>query len=316
MKKILVIGFGAMGCRHVQSLLGHKDQYDIHVVEPSGQIVEMNTERIGAKPGDFTRHEKLDAVPDGVDLAIVATSSGPRYQIVKQLLENNVRLFLLEKIVFQSEQQFHDIIQLLEKHNAKAYCNFVNRYFGAYNQIKQAIETSRAACTMVVHGGEFGLGCNAIHYIDIFQYLNGSNELTMNGSLLSALEIENRRGKEYREFTGLMNIADKAGNKLTLIAEKDFSGGVTIDIQFGNSRYILSEQTQKMFSIEEKDAVVAAFTIVPTSRLTHTIAQDIFSGNCRLTQVAETAQAHSLLFNSFNKIIYTTTDQQTLCPIT
>ena len=315
MKRILVVGFGAMGCRHVQSLLGHKAGYEIHVVEPSEDNIRVNTERIGGKPNDFIWHQNLDDCKDAFDLAIVATSSTPRYQIVKKLLEKGVKLFLLEKIVFQSAAQFEDILQMMNSFNAKAYCNFVNRYFNAYNEIREKL--SDVNFMMTVHGGEFGLGCNAIHYIDIFQYLSKKNEdISIKSSQLSLIESENRRGKEYKEFTGIINLANSKGDQLSLLSEKNFGGGVTINIQTPKQQYFLSEQTQQMFFIGEHETNVSAFTILPTSKLTHTILQDIFSNNCRLTTLSETSKAHTLLFNCFNEIIYNTTDAKSLCPIT
>ncbi|HEY0680471.1 MAG TPA: Gfo/Idh/MocA family oxidoreductase [Chitinophagaceae bacterium] len=315
MKKILVIGFGSMGCRHVQSLLSSKSAYDIHVVEPYDENIAANSERIGARPGDFTRYRELNQLNGSFDLAIVATSSGPRFEIVKWLLQKGVKLFLLEKIVFQSESQFSEIIRLMDEANAKAYCNFVSRYFPAYNEIRDNIP-HQSNISMVVHGGEFGLGCNAIHYIDMFQYLTEGVSLQTRGSLLSLSETENRRGKEYREFTGVINLADAKNNDLILVSEKGFTGGVTINIEIGDRRYLLSEQTQQMFAIGMNGISSSEFAIIPTSKLTHTIVQDIFSGRCRLTQVKETFPAHALLFNSFNSIIYNSSDANSICPIT
>ncbi|MGB8194450.1 MAG: Gfo/Idh/MocA family oxidoreductase [Chitinophagaceae bacterium] len=316
MKSILVIGFGAMGCRHVQSLLSHAGEYEIYVVEPSDDNIRTNTERIGATPDAFKRLRSLDELQEKIDVAIVATSSGPRFQIMKQLLEKGIKLFLLEKIVFQSASQFKQIIELMNKSGAKAYCNFVNRYFPAYNEVKEAIAASTSNCTMLVHGGEFGLGCNAIHYIDIFQYINGGRELQMNDAQLLLTDTANRRGSEYKEFTGAIGITDSNGNRLTIIAEKNFSGGITINIQCGDNQYVLSEQTQQLFAVSNDGVRVGEFAIIPTSRLTHTIVQDILSGKCRLTQVQETADAHALLFNSFNHLIYNSSDEKNLCPIT
>lgn len=305
-----------MGCRHAQSLLGHKEQYEVHIVEPSDDNIRVNSERIGAATNDFTRHLSLDDISGDFDLAIVATSSGPRYNVVKQLLHKGIKLFLLEKIVFQSAEQFTEIRQLMADQNARGYCNFVNRYFNAYNEVKEKLSGNLEPCTMTVYGGEFGVGCNSIHYIDIFQYINGRNKLVMNDCNLTLSDAENRRGKEYKEFTGSINISDSRKNTLTLISDKKFQGGVIINILAPNGQYILSEQTGQMFFLANNQTMVSDFTIVPTSKLTHTIAQEIFSGNCRLTQVAETAEAHGLLFDCFNKIVYNTTGEKLLCPIT
>jgi len=315
MKKILVVGFGAMGCRHVQSLLSHKNIYDIHVVEPSAEIIHANTQRIGAQPGDFTVYSSIEEIPRQFDVAIVATSSGPRFAIMKQLLEIGIKKFLVEKVVFQSRHQFDEIIAMMDQVGAKAYCNFVNRYFDAYNQIKEAVAVHGEQCSMLVHGGEFGLGCNAIHYIDIFQYVNGAHGLNMHNATLDVLDTGNRRGMQYKEFSGAFNISDTKGNKLAIISEKAFSGGVTISFCFGKTQYLLSEQTQQMYIVNHQ-IETSPFVILPTSRLTHTIIQDILSGECRLTQIEETVAAHDLLFKKFNSVLFGSANEADICPIT
>ena len=125
-KQILVVGFGVMGCRHVQAFLLEKDKFELHVVEPSEGNIKANIERIGAVKEDCHWYSGIDQVPN-VDLAVVATSSAPRFNIVKALLEKGVKLFLLEKIIFQSKHQYDEILGLMKDYGAQAWSNFVNR---------------------------------------------------------------------------------------------------------------------------------------------------------------------------------------------
>ena len=99
-KNVLVVGFGAMGCRHAQSLL-HGDDFNLYVVEPDSQTFEKGIEKICASHNMVTRVDLRSQLPQ-FDFAVVATSSGPRYSITKDLLEFNVKNILLEKVVFQS----------------------------------------------------------------------------------------------------------------------------------------------------------------------------------------------------------------------
>jgi hypothetical protein len=70
-----------------------------------------------------------------------------------------------------------------------------------------------------------------------------------------------------------------------------------------------------MYSIG-REISISDFNIVPTSRLTSTIVQDMLSGNCPLTQVQDTAEVHKALFNEFNKIVHGKSSPELLCPIT
>jgi hypothetical protein len=311
---VLVVGFGMMGCRHVQALLQNKEKFRVHVLEPSAENVETNITRIGAKLDDCCWYSSLGDVPQ-IDLAIVATASAPRYNIVKTLIETGCKFFLLEKIVFQSTAQFEEIMELMAARGAKAYCNFVNRYFGAYNEIKLELSASNPI-EVLVYGNAFGLGCNAIHYIDIFQYLTANNNLNIDSSSVFKFEIENRRGIQYNEFIGTLKLSNDKGDRINIIADPDFLGGVSINIRHGKKEYLLSEQSQKHFSIGEGSNDKKDFIITPTSRLTDKITLEILEGNCRLTTLKETVHSHELLFKVFNNCLFGEHINTMLCPIT
>ena len=53
----------------------------------------------------------LNELQSGIDLAISSTCAEPRYDIIKNLIEYGVKLFLIEKIAFQSLAQFDNIIK-------------------------------------------------------------------------------------------------------------------------------------------------------------------------------------------------------------
>ena len=97
-KKIAIIGFGAMGCRHAQSLINNPETaaWEIFAVETSEDNFKLGLQKIGA---DETRVKRVDSVinlPDEVDMVIIATSSGPRFYIMNQLLDKGIRYYLLE----------------------------------------------------------------------------------------------------------------------------------------------------------------------------------------------------------------------------
>lgn len=313
-KNILVVGFGAMGCRHVQSLMSQIDIYNIYILELSEENIKANLARIGAVKDRFTWIDSLELVDSSIDIAIIATSSEPRFRIVKTLLENGVKYFLLEKIVFQSTNQFETIIKSLREKDGTAYCNFVNRYFNSYNEIKFLIEENDNL-NMIVYGGTFGLGCNAIHYIDIFQYLTSDNNIVISDSKLKELNQENRRGSQYKEFSGTMSVKNSKG-QLQIISEEDFKGEVTIIITLREKHFVLNEGTGNMFEFDGINCKRSSFVIQQTSKLTAIIVQEILSGVCRLTEVQDTLTAHTSLFEQLNKAISKKSNSSMCCPIT
>jgi D-arabinose 1-dehydrogenase-like Zn-dependent alcohol dehydrogenase len=96
-KKIAIIGFGAMGCRHAQSLINNSEtaSWEILAVETSEANFKLGLQKIGADETRVKRVESIIKLPDGVDMVIVATSSGPRFSIMNQLLDKGIRFYLL-----------------------------------------------------------------------------------------------------------------------------------------------------------------------------------------------------------------------------
>jgi len=316
-KSVLIVGFGAMGCRHAQSFLDKKKDYEVHILEPSDESIKQNIKRINAEKSDFIWYKNIDNIPL-LDIAIIATSSYPRFEIVKNLIKMGYKKFLLEKVVFQSEKQFSTIIKMIDESDSVAYCNFVNRYFVAYNDIKKQLDRSTKKININVLGGalQLGLGCNAIHYIDILQYLTNNDEIQLTEFNLQLLESENRRGSMYKEFYGMIQLANKGGDTITLNSELGLKQDITISISQGEKTFLLNEGTGKLFISDKSASSITDFTIIPSSKLTHTIIEDIFKNKCTLTKLDQTLLSHTSLFRAFNNVLHNNHTSDTLCPIT
>ena len=130
------------------------------------------------------------------------------------------------------------------------------------------------------------------------------------------MQGENRRGKQYKEFTGSFGVVNEKGNQLNIISDPAFTGGVTIRIEGAGKMYLLSEESQKFFISNNGKTEQLPFTILPTSRLTARIAKEILSDDCRLTSVQATRPAHEALFEVFNTVLNGRIATDMICPIT
>ena len=163
----LIVGFGGMGCRHAQSLINSYGDSLVYIYEQNDDIYKHNLNLIGQSLNkNIKRLQNFNEIRSKIDFCVIATSSGPRFEILKELLNYEITYFLVEKVVFQSNKEFQEIQKLVG--DKKIYVNFVNRYFKNYADIKQDINNH--SFTMDVVGGDFGLGCNALHYFDLFKY--------------------------------------------------------------------------------------------------------------------------------------------------
>lgn len=312
MKNALCVGFGEIGCRHTQSLLGISPVLNIYVVEPNETIFKENEVRIGAKEEQLKHVSSIDEIDDQIDFTVIATSAFPRFEIMKQLLNKGVSKFLVEKVVFQSATQFKEIITLLEQKNAQAYCNFVNRYFDNYQEIKSRIN-EHSVVTMAVLGGEFGLACNALHYVDLFEFLT-SKSASLTAHNLSKSNLGNRRGDHYKEVLGQLTWANDSGDSLSILSDENRKGGNEVVITFDNEVNILNEETLRHFRSGKDLIEDKAFELKYTSNLTKTIYEDITNNSIVLPTIQETESCHIQFFEVINETLGLAPND--ICPIT
>jgi hypothetical protein len=311
--RILIVGFGNMGCRHAQSLIQSNLQNQYFVLEPNNDIYRANLQKIGVLENQLTCFDNINNLPNNLDFAIIATSAFPRYQIMKELIEKGIKKFLLEKIVFQSEFQFNDIIRLMKKNGCVAYCNFVNRYFPNYIEIKNNLDKSNPI-KMIVTGGDFGLGCNALHYMDLFEYLTGKKVKIEQKHLIENTK-GNRRGFIYKELLGQIVFSTVNGDLLLISAEEKRIGGNEIIITQDDRFDILNEETGRHIQYSREDGLLSkAFNILYTSYLTNIIFNDIINGTTLLPNVEDTKYCHNELFKAANSTFGLAESE--LCPLT
>lgn len=301
--KALVVGFGGMGCRHAFSLFLGKEYSEIFVIEPNYQAFLDNCQRIQISASNFSYVKEINQLPDDIEFAVIATTSNIRLNIFKYLiLKKNIKKFLLEKVVFQSESQFLEAISIIEKYQVTAFCNFVNRYFPNYRLIKNQIIKNKPI-TMIVSGGEFGLACNSLHYVDLFQYLTTSLPRLVSYNLIENTR-KHKRGNQYKEIIGQMSWVTESGDKLVINSQLERIGDVEISIQFEQNVHILNEGSCRHLVIDQDNNISdSKFEILYTSVLTNIIDLDIKNGTCLLPLVQDTKYIHCQLFNCVNSIV-------------
>ena len=117
--QIVIIGAGQIGSRHLQALSLIDRDITVSVFDPNKESLELAKKRFEELPENkFVRSvsyfEALDGLNDDIDVAIIATNADIRRQVIEQLLQKvRVRFFILEKMAFQSVEDFENIMALL-----------------------------------------------------------------------------------------------------------------------------------------------------------------------------------------------------------
>ncbi|MES2837174.1 MAG: Gfo/Idh/MocA family oxidoreductase [Bacteroidota bacterium] len=320
--KIVVIGAGQLGSRHLQGL-AKLSGFKIQVVDSSEMSLTTAKQRFEevsiAFKGEILFHKNITEIEKNIDVAIVATNSSVRRSVVEQLLSHStVKNLILEKFLFTKLSEYNEVAELIERKNVKTWVNCPRRMVSFYNTLKQNLTHP---FTFSVSGNAWGLGCNGIHFLDLFSFLSNSKNILINSTLLDNTIHESKRAG-YIEFTGtIVGSFDKNSFSLTSFNAKP--SGVIIEINSQIARYIIEEgATSKVrYALQENDWQwkEETFEIPFQSQLTNVVVEDILqTGDCKLTQYADSSAIHQVYLSNFISFLQTSKQDNSIneCLIT
>ncbi len=315
---VVLIGAGSLGRRHLEGLLSVRRPLLIYVIDPSLEALR-DAKKLTAR----TRHKVFCAtrIPalSRVDLAIVATTSQHRANMVRELLQKSeiVRYIVLEKILFDKKSDYAAIQKLLRKRRVRAWVNCPLRLFPLQHQLPHLLGIGPISCH-VSAGARYGLMTNIVHYADLMCFLTGSNRFTTDTSLLSPRVVPSKR-QGFKELQGSLTLRFPGGSRL--IATTLPQGGARSTTVLGSrARVILIETTQTADIAEKRTGwkwkeVPAPFLL--QSKMTGDIASQILiRGMCELPTLEESSRTHLQILESVQKFLRKNGYRKTAYPFT
>ncbi len=325
MTHIAIIGAGQLGSRHLQGLARINRAIQISVFDPDPSSLETAKSRYREIPTNgliqsISFSESLITLNNDVDVAIVATHADVRRKVVEELLEQvRVRFLVLEKVAFQSVEDFQAVINLLEENGTRAWVNCTRRMFPFYKALKLELQPGENVY-MYVDGGNWGLASNSIHMLDLFAFLTGKTQLSLDTSGLDNKVYKSKRNG-FIELGGTVSATTSREDCLTLIDEKESNRKDLLEISSANHRYTIFELEGKVVA-RHKDSKWAEwdqpFVMPYQSELTHLVIHRILdSGECDLTPLYESFALHIPMLEAFtNHLQLMEKSTITHCPIT
>jgi len=324
MSRVAIIGAGQLGSRHLQGLAKSSVEISIEVVEPfekSREVAKQRYEEIEANPKvksiDF--YESIDQLSREIDIVIIATSADVRSKVVKELLaKKTVKNLVLEKVLFQSVKEYHEVEKLLNEHSTKCWVNHPRRMFPFYQTLKNEIKGSEQISYMV-QGGAWGLGCNGLHFIDHLAFLSDDTELKIDNDFLHPHVYEAKRAN-YVEFNGLLK--GRIGDHIFALYSDKEPVPVSITITTDTLTAFIDEangyariaRKSNDWKWEESKCKIVYFQSELTNLLTKQI---ITTGNCDLPTYIEAMKLHTPFIEALLSHMESVNHQvYTLCPIT
>ncbi len=320
-KKILLVGCGNIGSRHLQALTKLPWSSDIDIVDPNKNAQNLAKKRLeetdyNKNNYNFSWHESIKGLHKS-DLVIVATNSPGRVNIINQLLEQDHSRFLIEKMVCQSNEEYDLLLTKTKSFNAKGWVNTARRYFLSYQKIKPIFENSEPI-NLAISGGNEGLGSNAIHFIDLLSWVLKNYKIKLSGDYHFNKIYSIRRGTSLKEFAGTIIGSTQNGSSISITFLPFDNLPIIIGISGESNHIIIDETNERIFNLKNQNEISSQFKVEYSSSLTSKIAQDILNNDeCLLPTLEDSSFAHKELFRIFNQHIKKLTNEdRALCPIT
>jgi len=218
--KICVAGVGNIGMRYVQGISKSFPDAQLYLVDSPARLDELKALNLA----NASLLESVNEISEAIDLCVVATSCGPRLALYKQCLDLEPRYVVLEKYLFSNRQQFDDCLSL------DRVPTFVNQWLYGSGTFDCLFENEARSVRLV--GCDWGLACNAVHWIDVFKrHMNISNLEVGSDTRIAKVFPSKRDG--YEEIYGELVFVDRdSGRSFSLVDEGDarFAGFQEISV--------------------------------------------------------------------------------------
>jgi predicted dehydrogenase len=322
MYTIAIIGAGQLGSRHLQGLKTAQLDMKIEIVDTSEESLAVARERYNqvaenSHISEIRFIKTVNELSEELDLVIIATGAAPRYAITSDLIKlKKVKNILFEKVLFQKTEEYNEIEKLLAQNHIQAWVNCPRRMYSFYSELKERFSDS-SQLIFSVSGGDWGLGCNSIHFIDCLAFISGAKQFTINTAALDRTAHASKRAG-YIEFSGMLSAVSERGDILSLISQSDSNSPLIISIQGNKYSVVIDETNRLLHSFENGKWETKNIQVQFQSQLTGIAAEQIvLKGTSQLTPFAESESLHLAfikpLLEFYNEL---TGIDSKICPIT
>jgi hypothetical protein len=301
--KIILVGAGNIGRRYLEGIVKLETPLEINVYDKNINSLKIIQEKFYEINSKNNKHKiSLNSEKkkkSNCDLVIIATSSYERLKIIDQYKKKfNTKFWIVEKILEQSSDNTNNILSHL--HNNRkvfAWVNTPRRIMKFYAELKKKVYPNIPK-KISVNGGLWGMACNAIHFIDIVEWLTNQKIISVSTKNVDSKWIKSKR-IGFCEITGELSIYFSKGTELILRSDpllKDY----LIDIEIKDNDFWQIDETKGTMKHSSGKKIIGKVDYL--SDLCGDLVQDILdNGSCNLTSIKESCRQHKILLNALLK---------------
>ena len=219
--RVLIVGCGELGSRHLQAVAVLPEVREIEVVDPRSEALHLGQKRLDEIadriPCTTIRWlSSLSAASRGGDLCIIATQAEGRCQRLREVVESlDYSSFLLEKIVAQSVEDMESLVQFTKASGVSTWVNCPIRTFPTHRRVKKRIGQDDSVMVNVT-GSNQGLATNGIHVADLFAYFDEGPWIQCAGASIDPVLHSSKRGSHLYDLSGTLHGYTEKGSHLTI----------------------------------------------------------------------------------------------------
>lgn len=167
MYKILILGFGSIGYRYFEAISKIKSP-KIKIIIVDKKIKSL-LKKYNLRNKFITTYSDIENISKKIDLGIISTTCNNRHILLKNLKKKcDFKSLIIEKPLTQSPNELLKLNNTLND-TKKVWVNTDRRSISAYKAIKSKINLKKKIY-MKVEGNSWGICCNGLHFIDLFNF--------------------------------------------------------------------------------------------------------------------------------------------------
>ena len=319
MYNVIILGVGALGKRHLSSILNSKLNMDVYCYDINEYALDGFEWENKYNNKTLTMVTSFEQLPNDIDFAIFAMTSKGRREMFDQLVDQcEVKNILFEKVLFQKIKDYDHVGKRLQELGIKAWVNCTRRQMDSYQNLRKKLQRAKKM-RISISGGEWGLACNAIHLIDMIEFLSGSKDTSIdNTNLLPVIVDSTRPG--FKEVYGVIEGHSGRCVQFSINCMKDAHILTMITISTDIGHYVIFEGKQKLVYMEKDNNYELSQTdfLMPyQSQMTQFVMEDILlNGESRLTTYEVSSRLHLEFIRPLIKFFENNGLEKELCPIT
>ena len=301
--KVLIIGSGQLGSRHLQGVVRNPLVSEVWVIDEWENSLSLARDRSAEIDHNKMVHFSTTAsdLPDELDFCIISGTANVRLKHLKMALESaNIKRLLLEKILFSSPNDYEEAGQLRDRFpTMNVWVNHPRRMYGFYSAAKEVMRGfSERVFSVQVAGANWGLACNTLHFIDIWSYLRGATAISVDFSNSTNVVVPSKRAG-FIEVFGSVSVLFSNGDHMNLKSDDADFTGMNFSFSDASGAFSISEMESLKLVDLSSNVVLTEGRFQYQSELTDVLISEIINrGSTELTTWEQAFDLHHLFVKS------------------